>query len=381
MCQNIVGTEKHVKTIRAMNNVRDHLQTNKSFITITSGSYGEGLQMQGSDLDIMVVRKFTEVCKDINFHLNPRRTYFTMDTEDTQLGFTKLRLIHSHDQRILEDCEKIGNGSYFSNSLVKQRLSTEYYRTVHGPCLSDKHGMLDVAFCVRSKSWITTAKQWVVSCNTSTYKQYYTYISILLLAIRHDAVSGWLLLASYFYGTKQYNTALEILQYSLSKCTPEKMYRKKKLSRVHHELLNLEIVRKMSIIHMLKLMVIDIVSFTEISKLIPHELQMELEIVAPFGEPYNVPPVVCAHFLFFLCHYHLNNVEQYRNSLQDLQLTIQENYFIDDVILESVSYNILGISFQLVGDLELARQAYIKSTYFDPNDKYNSAFMRLTRIG
>jgi hypothetical protein len=33
---------------------------------------------------------------------------------------------------------------------------------------------------------------------------------------RHDAVSGWLMLASFYYQMKQYNTALYIIAYALT---------------------------------------------------------------------------------------------------------------------------------------------------------------------
>lgn len=55
MCQNIVGTRDQVKQIRLMNAARDNLSIYNTTIGITSGSYGEGLDMRGSDFDIMFV--------------------------------------------------------------------------------------------------------------------------------------------------------------------------------------------------------------------------------------------------------------------------------------------------------------------------------------
>lgn len=49
MCQNIVGTADYVKQIRLMNAVRDNLTSNNFGTYITSGSFGEGLEMRGSD--------------------------------------------------------------------------------------------------------------------------------------------------------------------------------------------------------------------------------------------------------------------------------------------------------------------------------------------
>ncbi|CAC5355680.1 unnamed protein product [Mytilus coruscus] len=60
MCQNIVGTEDHVKQIRLLNAVRDNLSSFGEKIVITSGSFGEGLHMRGSDFDIMYLYRNIE---------------------------------------------------------------------------------------------------------------------------------------------------------------------------------------------------------------------------------------------------------------------------------------------------------------------------------
>ncbi|XP_076086271.1 uncharacterized protein LOC143056944 isoform X2 [Mytilus galloprovincialis] len=122
LCQNIVGTEDHVKTIRLMNAMRDNLQSDKSFTWITSGSYGEGLEMRGSDLDIMQVRKSIQVNADKQPDFNPSITYLSMDTDDVKPGFTQLRLEYSRDQYDLECCEEHNGKHYFSSALWKGNI-------------------------------------------------------------------------------------------------------------------------------------------------------------------------------------------------------------------------------------------------------------------
>ncbi|CAC5379833.1 unnamed protein product [Mytilus coruscus] len=168
LCHNIVGSEEHVKTIRMMYNVRDNLQSNKNWTLITSGSFGEGLQMRGSDLDLMAVLKQIEVCEDTQIYFDADKIHFTMDLEDTQPGFTKLRLVHSNNQSILKDCNYINSNFYFSNLLFKQRFAPNTISTVHGPCVTDKDGLFDYASCLHCKLWIKPAIQWVTrSHNTS----------------------------------------------------------------------------------------------------------------------------------------------------------------------------------------------------------------------
>lgn len=89
LCQNIVGTEEHVKGIRMTNAVRDNLQSDNISIVITSGSFGEGLEMQGSDVDVVQVMQGVKVCEDQNIDFNADEIYLTMETEDTKPGFTK----------------------------------------------------------------------------------------------------------------------------------------------------------------------------------------------------------------------------------------------------------------------------------------------------
>ncbi|XP_052077397.1 uncharacterized protein LOC127715402 [Mytilus californianus] len=194
--------------------------------------------------------------------------------------------------------------------------------------------------------------------NKSTYKQHKTCINTLLLNIRHDAVSGWLMVASFFYKTKQYKIAYCILQYSLLKCSPEKLYIDINLSEIHYEILSLDVFRQMNIAKLWKLLMVDKVwFFKNNSTLLPDELQIEVNTGI-----FIIPPVVYAHFLLCLCHYHLNNIIQCQHSLQDLQLTIDEEYFIAGSEERAISYNILGIIFQLVGDIESARRAFIKAS-------------------
>lgn len=52
--------------------------------------------------------------------------------------------------------------------------------------------------------------------NKIQYKQYKTCLSDLLISTNHDTVSGWSMLASFFYKEKQYKKSLTIIPYALS---------------------------------------------------------------------------------------------------------------------------------------------------------------------
>ncbi|CAC5387580.1 unnamed protein product [Mytilus coruscus] len=430
-----------------MNTVRDNFSHNKKLTTITSGSFGEGLQMQGSDLDIMIIDKSFEVCEDTNIPFNPEKSYFTMETDDTQPGFTQLRLLSSNYCHIHKSCEVKGPYLFFSSTAFKQVISSNALPIVHGPCMSDTHGFYDIARCLHCKSWIKPARQWVTrsnngwpgedvkqaiiqhgalfvpiditmptyttfehriqivsciksskvkhlhlyymskicnqsgqllpfkdtSCNKFAYKQHKITIHTLLWNVHHDAVSGWLILASFFYKTKRYNLALVILQYSLSKCTVEKFRPFMKLSQIHYELFELKLFRKMNIVQIWKFLLLDNVHFWESSTLMPDELQIKGKTAE-----YIRAPVVYAYFLRFLCHYHLNNTIPRCDSLRCLKLSIENNYFISNYIDKALSYNLLGLALQLTGDIESAKQAFMQSIRLVPDPDLNSAYRRLS---
>ncbi|VDI53549.1 Hypothetical predicted protein [Mytilus galloprovincialis] len=617
MCQSIVGSVEHVKTIRLMNTVRDYLKNDTISACITSGSFGEGLEMKGSDIDVMTPIKLIEVYEDPNIPCNPYKICLAMTTDDTQPGFTLLRLLNNERVGKCDLCEDKGPDVFLANNSIKCLSLSECLTIVHGPCLSDEKGFFDFAICLHCKSWITPAIQWItrpnngwpedhvktsivqhgtlfvpigvkgsanedlewrisfsvsekfliytfthaqllcyalmkillkdvidvdleckdllcsyfiktilfwiseecsptiwrpenlisnymrcfrrliyyvetsvcphyfipeinlfenkinvhskkillnklyilnsrgwqcilfskrlsnfneltfqrfleptlphiehvsalekllfsiiwpangllqnqstplkhimhkvlsiesskikylfsfymsntcweklkcisfedISDNKFRYKQYKTCISSLLGSLRRDAVSGWLLLASFFYNIKCYHSAIYILQYSLFKLTPEKFQRCMKLSQVHNELLNLSIFKKMKIGKLMKFKMVDHVFYEEQSWLLPDELQIEGTM-----QNYRISPVVYAHFLRLLCNYRLKNTRQCRDYLLNLQTVIEENYFIITSFDKAVSYNLLGKVFQLIGDTVSAERAFIHSIVFE----------------
>ena len=120
----------------------------------------------------------------------------------------------------------------------------------------------------------------------------------------------------------------------------------------------------MSITRVLKLLVVRDLFFIPHSALIPEELELEVAHLL-----YSLSPVVYSHFLSFLCHYHLNNVNQCYSALDDLQLTISEDYFISRNLDRSNSYNCLGVAYALIGNHEMAERSFLQSVELDTTFK------------
>lgn len=164
MCKNIVGSEKHVNTLRLMNTVSDNLSSDEMIVNITSGSFGEGLQMIGSDLDIMWVLKLIEVHDSLtSIVFNSKSTYLSMITEHTKPGYVMLRLLRSPTAPVHNSCEQFRGDNYFSSTLFKNNFLNDRRTVVHGPCISDKKGYIDYALCLHSKFWFTYASGWKIT--------------------------------------------------------------------------------------------------------------------------------------------------------------------------------------------------------------------------
>ena len=169
---------------------------------------------------------------------------------------------------------------------------------------------------------------------------------------KSDAVSGWLLYASFYYVLGQYNTALSIIDHVLSRCKPDMIelgilnYTTDKIKYYKQNVgfSNITLSEKM------RLETINSVWYVKQSTLIPHELKLEVQDLY-----FEVPPVVMSLCLRFLCYRHLYNIVNRQQSLRDLYLTIKERYFITEDRLSN-SLTILGVCNEKVGAKEAAYQ-------------------------
>ncbi|XP_063414859.1 uncharacterized protein LOC134696836 [Mytilus trossulus] len=167
MCQNIVGSENHVKNLRLRNTVRDNMTSEKFITYITSGSFGEGLELRGSDLDVMHVNKKMEVYENVQTSLNSNVLYLSMETDDVKAGFAQLQVKQNYSPSLVESFEEHNGKHYISNTLYKEALERDSNNVIHGPCISDKEGTYDYALCLHCTSWISQASQWITRSNNS----------------------------------------------------------------------------------------------------------------------------------------------------------------------------------------------------------------------
>ncbi|XP_052100804.1 uncharacterized protein LOC127734818 isoform X2 [Mytilus californianus] len=147
-------------------------------------------------------------------------------------------------------------------------------------------------------------------------QKYFTYrrnISQLLISVHSDAVSWWLLLASFFYNHKKYMASILLIDYVFSKYTDEKLEAPNGvwLGFNRNQQLMLNSTKHENILTVLKAFTIQELRFSDNSQMIPFELQQ----VIMTKENRIIHPRPFAHFLSFLCYYHLRDLTSCRRSM------------------------------------------------------------------
>ncbi|XP_052080036.1 uncharacterized protein LOC127718122 [Mytilus californianus] len=199
------------------------------------------------------------------------------------------------------------------------------------------------------------AAQKLLPLNTTnkTYKIHNIYHRHLLDGINADAVSGWLLYASFYYVTGQYTVSLRLTEYALSKCTPDMVlvgcadYCKKDINNYKRN-----INSAMTLNERVKIATVGLVRFLRQSTLIPEELRLEVKI-----KTFKVPPVVMSHCLKFLCYHHLGDMFNRQQALCALHLSVKDESF-DLSSLLSEAITVVGVCYEISGDEDAAKQCY-----------------------
>ncbi|CAG2231751.1 unnamed protein product [Mytilus edulis] len=308
---NIVGSKDVVKSRRNLFTVMDFtFNDNEHVTTISSGSKAEGIDIKGSDYDQMVVYEAFRVFESINDEIYlPRKVPLLMDTNGTKLGFTKLKLFTKSHKKISEISEwsyTLGQDTYISSQLVKEYFLPPWTQ-IHGPCAAVPGDIYDCAMTYRCNEWIAPAQQWIA-------RPRYTW---------PNALSNWLLLASFMYQHKRFLECIDIINHCVSQCTPDKIYSFFK-KNVEEQTAFQKMKKTVGLILTCKHLMYQDVHFFHPFQLLPTELTTlpkSIFIVI-------IPPVVYSNVLLFLCFHHLRDGRGKLNTLRDLELTIREMYFI-----------------------------------------------------
>ncbi|CAC5412284.1 unnamed protein product [Mytilus coruscus] len=154
---------KEVVRIRRLNLDVVEMGFNNKLKVIHSGNKAEGLDLKGSDEDIMSINSLYKVYpSETEVVFDSLTIPLIMNTDETLPCFAQLRLLD--EQKAFKYMWENNNlGGRFSSELFRlDHLSLfPYEMKIHGPCLSDMNDLLDVAFCLKCDQWIFQARTWV----------------------------------------------------------------------------------------------------------------------------------------------------------------------------------------------------------------------------
>ncbi|XP_052083348.1 uncharacterized protein LOC127720671 isoform X2 [Mytilus californianus] len=171
ICQRI-GSEEVVR-VRRLTFVISDIGQNETIIT--SGSKGEGLNFNSSDLDIMFIDPYARVYEsETEVVKKGGRLPFIMNADETQPCFTQLYLVTRHqNQTLVKVSDGVLNmleinhlGYVLSSEQYKQfhlskRFRGKWSAKIHGPCIADEYDNTDFAWCLKCDKWIPLARPWV----------------------------------------------------------------------------------------------------------------------------------------------------------------------------------------------------------------------------
>ncbi|VDI13408.1 Hypothetical predicted protein [Mytilus galloprovincialis] len=167
---NTIGTETEIRTRQRICKIKDDITNiiDLDISCVTSGSLAEGLDLQGSDLDVMQIFNMIDVIqneRDIKYEYE--RTTLITETDTGYPGFVKLRLIAQKGQESLylkSNCfETASKGRYLSTArFIDNILNTGRHLTLfkHGTGVSNRQKTLDMVFCFRLNNLSFYATEW-----------------------------------------------------------------------------------------------------------------------------------------------------------------------------------------------------------------------------
>ncbi|CAG2198959.1 unnamed protein product [Mytilus edulis] len=359
---------------------------------ITSGSKGEGLNLKGSDLDVMVVHPYLKVFQseqEVN-----REKLITILTSLYGQGincFASSYTLHDYKSQSYESTESlISRNSRFMQQILPTFCSIRRHvradrvlRLLYNFLHSSRTALSRILFALQISEVSMHVPEVRQNPNSSENKnRYYIYkhdLIHLVIGFNSDAVSGLLKLASFFYVHKNYGASLTVITYALQKYTDEKIYTRPfkqeiRFNPIQKHVLNL--MKKEKLHTMIKTLAIFPFTFELESPLIPQELHLDVT-----RTPTSFYPLSFAHFLTFLCSYHLHDISSCRQSLQRLK---HDHWTLSSggtVVFEPESLNTMifwGLCYQLMGETYLARETFREAA---KQDRYNasSAASRLSQ--
>ncbi|CAG2216168.1 unnamed protein product [Mytilus edulis] len=206
---NKIGTQVDVRTRRLsfiICDIHNHPYKRsplKLFPQISSGSKTEGLDLSGSDVDIMLIDNRFEVYESERDVVQGRKVVLIMDTEDNPHCFSKLRVLTDYNRaynisgRFKRLLHFEGSKCLLSSELYKMhnlnmiRQDAPKFDTIHGPCISDPNERFNEQNKATLMKLLKDAYNKDVKCFASSktlndYQNYITGITDRVVSIERE---------------------------------------------------------------------------------------------------------------------------------------------------------------------------------------------------
>ncbi|VDH99861.1 Hypothetical predicted protein [Mytilus galloprovincialis] len=178
----VIGSEKDVRSRRIFFKVLDHaLQYSPKWRVVTSGSKSEGLDLPGSDLDIMYVN-YVDTVYNTQSEIPSCLPYgLFLDLENTPPGYVNIKL-NLNNRNGKQPTHIYSEKHIISNEHYKQLIQQmnikntsgdmlRIYSELHGPCSSTIRGSYDLLSTYKCQSWPIIAAEWITRSRNCQWPQ------------------------------------------------------------------------------------------------------------------------------------------------------------------------------------------------------------------
>ncbi|CAC5373260.1 unnamed protein product [Mytilus coruscus] len=327
-------------------------------------------------------------------------------------------------------------GPLISNNRFKNYFLSRYRDSnckIHGPCISDSRDEVDHLFCFRAMLWPDVADSWLIRNRSSLwpptdvilnssrgivhkalfrllnnklsyytkglymllfcyanqvfpqnqhmvfhkenkmmYSSYRQCMAHFLIGTKVDAITGWLLLASYFYKMGKPLYTLKITEMILAKSREDKIliadgYHEDVMMKYLEEVAATKWNHNLSFLNCMNSYCVDMLYNIPWSTLNLEELSPDVNV-----EFNIIPPVIYVHVLRFVCYNDNGNISLREREICDIIKTCRNNCFLGDWRGRANAYAILAKIYKTMNDDKSAN--YWKShsfRYFRNHPKHN----------
>ncbi|XP_071143313.1 uncharacterized protein [Mytilus edulis] len=241
-------------------------------------------------------------------------------------------------------------GPLYGHSIMSNRTK-HYNKLTFIESLQNSESTFNIGVCkFEFASIIQQAAQLLPTLKqiNTNYKIRTSYHRHLHDGLQRDAVTGWLLYASFYYVTEQYNVTLRLTEHILS-ILPDMVklclsyYSEADIDKYRHN-----VYTSMSLNAKMKTAVFDNLLYVRHSSLIPKELELEEEDTF-----FRISPIIMSHCLRFLCYHHIGDTFNRQQEFRQLLLP----HYISIIVLSN-TYTLRGVCCEIFGDKDAAFHCY-----------------------